>query len=541
MQAAAPLHALRPADNLNAVSQRSERLTIVLIVLGFALSALLTVNAILPYVDEGMLFSPARNLVLHGHMGTSIVDETSELRVGMSLRGISHYTYQVLPVYFLVQAPWYKLFGFGLLQMRLLSLALGVVALLCWYSIVRDLTGNRWAALVTLALLATNNQMVNASAFGRNDMLCVALASLALMSYFRWRERNFLLAIGLGHLFAALSLFTHPSGILPAAALVLVPVLFDRSRIRWSALPLAAAPYVACAAGWGLYALQAPDVFREQLATNAANRLYGLTEPGRALLTELRMRYLQEYGFEPGANGAARLKILILLSYLTGIVGTLVIPALRRQRGVRILLSIAAANFLIYTVFEGTKQTFYLPSVIPVYAALLGILTTFLFRRRGWLGWGLAGLVAITVLLNVSRTASVIREDAYHRSYAPAIEFLRRAAKPDELVMGSTELAFGYGFDSRLIDDHRLGKFSGKRPDFIVVNQRYEELFDYQRHARPELDAFVRDVLAHCDKIYDHAGVRIYRRRTFAAAEPLVGPGRRTAPVAPDRSPVAVA
>ena len=80
-----------------------------------------------PWSDEGWFASPAYNLAYHGYMGTSIL-ESVEPR-GQQ-KGIDKYTYWVMPLDIVAQAAWYRILGFGLFQMRMLSAFWGLVAIL---------------------------------------------------------------------------------------------------------------------------------------------------------------------------------------------------------------------------------------------------------------------------------------------------------------------------------------------------------------------------------------------------------------------------
>src|SRR5262249_18800864 len=68
----------------------------------------------------------------------------------------------------------------------------------------------------------------------------------------------------------------------------------------------------------------------------------------------------------------------------------------------------------------------------------------------------------------------VVSVNAYHRTYLPAVAFLDSILKPDDLVTGTAELAFHMGFyNPQLVDDLWLGRWSGKRPTIVVVDDWY--------------------------------------------------------------------
>ncbi len=486
------------------------------IVLYFAAIALYTGRHIAPYVDEAMVFSPARNLVLHGYMGTSVIDTTSELREGMSLRGIDRYTYQIMPFHFLVQAAWYKVVGMGLFRMRALSALFGVFAILAWYVIIARLSGNERAALLAAALIATDNVVINAGGFGRCDMICASLSAMAIASYVTLRERNLTLALIAGHCFAAASVFTHPAGMLAALALVWIPIYLDRARLRIAFAPMVALPYLVAAGLWGLYILQAPDIFAEQLRTNVAGRLYGISQPWRAVIAEIQMRYLWEFGLRAGDGMVAHLKLFIFAVYVFAFFAVWFTPRLRERRGIRVLLMLVISNLLVFTFFEGTKQGFYLVDVVPLYVGLFSIWIVDAWKNRPALKPVLAAVLLAFVSLQLMRTVSVNRKDRFDNEYERVVQFLQQNVPQSRLIVGSCELAFERGFESDVVDDHRLGYFSGKRPDVVVVGERYREMFDSMREKHPELYRYVDQLLAsQFVAVYDEHDYKVYFRRSL--------------------------
>ena len=466
-----------------------------------------------PYVDEAMLFSPARNLIVHGHMGSSIIDVTSELREGMSLRGIDRYTFQIMPFSFLAQAAWYRAAGMGLFQLRMLSALFGILGLLAWYTIFSRLGQNSAAALLALVFISTDFVFVLAGAFGRNDMIAASLAAAGIGSYVYWREKRFLRAVFMSQCFVAASIFTHPAGLLGLSAIVIVALSLDRGRIGIKALLVAPVPYIVAATAWGLYILQAPDIFAEQLRTNAANRFGGFSAPFQAFWLEIRMRYLAEFGLRDGDGGAARLKLILLVLYFAGPLLVVLTPALRQRRPVRALLWIAAADFLIFAITEGTKQGYYLVHVLPLMEGLLAlwIAETWTARRR--LRPVLAGVALVFVGMNLLRIGGIWHKDRLHNEYGEAIAYLKGNTAPSQRIVGSCELAFGLGFDANLVDDHRLGYFSHKQPDVVVVNDRYRELFARMKVYKPEVAAYVEELLrSRFTRRYDRNGWQVYVR-----------------------------
>ena len=130
----------------------------------------------------------------------------------VKLSGIDHRTYSATPLDFLVEVPWYAVFGFSLFSVRALSAAWGLVALLAWYGILLAVSDDRRVALLAVLLLACDYFFVNRAGDGRMDMMSAALAALAALAWLHWRDRNWPVAVFAANAFAAAAVFTHPNG-----------------------------------------------------------------------------------------------------------------------------------------------------------------------------------------------------------------------------------------------------------------------------------------------------------------------------------------
>ena len=105
--------------------------------------------------------------------------------------------------------------------------------------------------------------------------------------------------------------------------------------------------------------------------------------------------------------------------------------------------------------------------------------------------------------------------NTYEARYVPAVDFLRKHAAPDAFIMGSAELGFGLGFDRNLVDDIQLGAISGKKPDFIVVEENYSSIFASFKSERPHVYKFINNrLMQEFQPVYSHFDYRIYTRRS---------------------------
>ncbi|MFH1676696.1 MAG: hypothetical protein ABIC40_06690, partial [bacterium] len=209
-----------------------------------------------------------------------------------------------------------------------------------------------------------------------------------------------------------------------------------------------------------------------------------------------------------------KLKLLILICYLAGVVGSIFVLRNKSRKDDRILLWLAILFFLSMTILAGNKMPRYLIWAIPFYISLLSV------SAISWAGLSKKSGIAIMIILSglfILQTGVNVRriiKDKYRNIYIPAVEELKSLDKGSALIMGPAELAFSFGFDSKVIDDPSLGYFSGKRPDIIVVDPRYSNWFDRFRKIQPETYEHIEALLENeFDKTYQNVKFKIYVRR----------------------------
>jgi 4-amino-4-deoxy-L-arabinose transferase-like glycosyltransferase len=439
-----------------------------------------------PTCDEGWFASPAHNLATRGAMTTTVIEEAN---LSMTT-GIHTYTYWIMPLNVLMQAAWYKFFGFGLFTMRSISVLFGIVALLAWFSVIRSLTGDERLALLALVLIAVDFSFIRSSSNGRMDMMCAALNALALASYLKLRSTSFDAAIVVSSSFVAAAGLTHPNGLLGLMALLVFTLSFDRKRLRFKHLALASVPFAIGAACYAPYVLHNPRLFVTQLSGNGGGRLWGLSNPWAALKTEIAERYV---GISSGANP---LKTILTLIYGASIVLAVATREVRQQKCYRALLIIAALWFGYFTFFEGTKLYLYLVHPAPVYVTLLAAVIRTWWSRGRVFRLAAATAVIGAVAVGLAGSAFVMLRDSYHKNYLPAMSFLNQTVGADSLVFGTSELSFGLRNYDTLLDDKWLGYHTSRKADLIVLDSRYEQEQQAAAKREPEILQHVNHILS---------------------------------------------
>ena len=482
---------------------------ILAVYLGLGLATALTRA---PWQDEAWFGSPAWNLASRGFMGTTILDPASSTWKSVVLTGIDRHTYWVMPLSILLNSAVFRVFGFGSLAMRLPSLAFGLLFLFAWRTILRRLRAAPGVCGMALLLIAVDFHFQSQAADGRMDAMTAGLGYAALASYLALRERRWMAAIALSQTLAAASVFTHPNGAILAVLLAVTTLVLDRKRIGPAALALAALPYLAIGAGWGLYIAQDPAAFRAQFLGNAAGRGPTITTPVVALTMEVVHRYLYNFGLAPWTSASGRLNLVPLLILLAGTVLCFTVRDIRRHPGYRLILAWTAITACYFTWFEGLKTPFYLIYLTPLYSVLCAVGALWLWERRPRARVPVAAAVAVLALLQGVRTLAIAARRPRQNTFAPAVRYLREHYTPATFIMGDGSLMFGLGPGWNLLDDFRLGYNSARRPDVIVIDAAWEDRIHMLRELHPPVWEHTQRLMAGYREVYNQAAYRVLQR-----------------------------
>lgn len=460
-----------------------------------------------PLCDEGYYGVPAHVLSVTGALRNPILESA-----GIDyLRGIDRALYWMAPMGVVLQAGAFKVFGFGLLVQRELSVVCGLGALLLWYLALRSLAPDRVAALATV-ILSADFVFGGLSSLGRSDIISLFFAMAALAGYMHWRERSLTLALAVANTACALSGMVHPNGGIAAVLSVAVLALYlDRTRLRWSHLCIVAACYGVLAVAWGLYIAKAPDLFQAQFLGNVANRFAGPMTLSRLVKGEV-IRYLSAWSLE-NARGVKLARYLLPVSYLFAILFCLLSTGVRRRS--RVLLLMFAAISLSLVFGEGSKQGWYLVHLTPLFAAFLAIAASSLWESGHIPGRVAAAAQLGIVLLGVGSLAYTAGNRNLQRVYQPTIAFLNAHVGQRDLLIAGSEFYFGLQCRTCLRDDSNLGAISGRRADYIVLSPDYDAHLAQLRQTTP---ATCRDIERRLSmeykEVFRMVDYRVLRRAT---------------------------
>jgi 4-amino-4-deoxy-L-arabinose transferase-like glycosyltransferase len=483
---------------------------VVLVYLGLGLTDVFTRA---PWCDEAWFGNPAYNLAYKGFMGTTVLEPSGSTWKSVKLTGIDRHTYWVMPLNLLFNAVGFRVFGFSIFSMRLLSLLWGLIALCAWGAILWKLTGQPLLTMGSLGLIAVDYHFLLQASDGRMDVMTVALGWSGVAAYVMLRERSFPLAVAVSQTLAAMAFFTHPNGVILALILAATTLYFDRTRVRIGTVAMAAVPYLAIAAGWALYIARSPADFLAQFLGNAADRGPIVTTPLEALRLEISHRYMDNFGLAAWSSPTGRLNVIPLLMFLAGVAACLLVSEIRQPRGTRLLLIWTAIVVVFLTELEGLKTHYYLIYLTPLYSILLAVAVRYMWLRRPRWRWALSAAMLLFVGLQVARTPSAAWRNRRQATYDPAVQYLRAQFDRHTFIMGGAGLIFGLGPDWTLLDDAQLGYHSGKRADVVVIDPSWADSIQMTQTLSPPLHAFVSHLLAtEYREVYHRGGYRILVR-----------------------------
>ena len=414
-----------------------------------------------PYGDEGELASPAYNLVHRGHLEVTQWEGARE----------SHKAYWMPPVFFLAQAAWEMVVGFGVVQFRLGTVLWGLILLLVVGSIVRKITDDSLLAALIAFALGCDYTYVQHAGVGRCEIMSAALAIGASAVYLRLRDRSLPLAVFMSHALMTLSGLTHPvGGMMWMPCLIGLQLWMDGRRLRWKDYAIGALPYFIGAAAWGAYILQDPAEFKRQFfgISLSQHRFAGLADPLTAVRREAE-RFLAYYGVRANVPWAVRLKALLPVGYLIGVMGAALMPAARKQSLIRGCFLVLCAQLFILTFIEGTKQSHYIVHVIPPLVALLVSVMWILFKSQPARRSLLATVGLLFVVIQVGPIVFRIHENPYHKNWLPAIEAARPFVAQKLLVIGGPEFGMPFDFPDNVVSWTDYGYMHKRVPDVVLT------------------------------------------------------------------------
>lgn len=471
----------------------------------------------IPGTDEGFFANPAFNLLTKGSFATTVLETFAT-----PFKGMERHTYWIMPLQPLALSLWYRVLGFGVFSTRSLSIVWGLVALVSWFIIVRSLFKRTSLAFLLLTLLSCDYIFIVCASSGRMDMMSAALGFAGFATYLRLRERSLTWAIFVSQALIVMSGLTHPMGLLPFFGLIFLSLYFDRKRLGFKHLAIAFIPYVIGAVAWGSYILQDRQSFVSQFFANAmmgsdentGSRFVGLFSPWTGLRLELTQRYVANFGLGRRDTNASHIKILFLVLYVVGSLGSLLVHEIRRTANYKILLGVTGAYFVGLTIFDAQKNYYYLVHIVPFYLTMCALFISWCWARPVLLGKIVVLALTGIVVVEIAGLGYRIRRDNFKNSFQPVARFLKQNTTAQSSIASNPGVALGLGFPENVLNDPLYGYYSGKRFDYIVIDPESAFTIDSSKDRdRQVYDYTIRLLADEYNRIYDHGSYTIYSRK----------------------------
>lgn len=462
-----------------------------------------------PSSDEGMFADPALGLITRGRLASSIMDET-----GTAFAGINRHTYYMPPLHFVLLSGWYKVFGFGLFQTRFLSGGFGLLLLAAWFAMLGGLRiqSASWFVLA----LALDSGFVVACSRGRMDLACAALGLSAIAAYLTLRERSFWVAVLASSSLIVLSGLSHPCGIFYLIDTIALTLWLDRKRWSWRVGMLALTPFILGAAAWGAYISEDPTDFVRQFTANAtvSDRLGFFSAPLGALYREAAVRFGFGHEFQSMVRDPAILiRTLTSVVYLLPPIFWLVNRDFRKAAPIGPILLVGSINFLLLTILDGQRSTFYQIHLLPPLNAALVAWFLWAKTRPRWRTIAIPIVIGWT-LLQVSVAVYRGSRDAYRNDYLAVVNFMRSHIDGNtRAVFAPQEYGFQLGFGPLLVTDMRLGFLSGRAAEMIVTTEAYNGDLRYLEQFEKPLADHIRRTLGRYCLAYNTKSAQVFLPR----------------------------
>lgn len=475
--------------------------------LALALAAMKT-----PWCDEGWFANAAFNLANHGYMGTNL-QEPSGHYLNAYLSGIQERTYVVPPVYLVTLAGWLKLWGNSLIAMRSYAILWGLMGLVALAGLVWQLTADRSLAILATAMTAIDFTYLFTATDVRMESMVLALSVVSWAAYLHLRRSDLARAVLVSHTLLALACFAHPNAALFGVGWLYLFWRHDRTRVSLRLLAVSALPYLLLAAAWGIYIAQSPDDFVAQFFANAgeSNRFKYFWKPWLNLMYEVGARYLGHFGMYPlWASPMPGFMVLVPLMYVAALFHLSRKGELRRRLGELWTLGLTIIGLLTFLISYKVQN--YITYTIPFWNVMLAVwllhglerrrahsyLALFVALQLGCLGWRLAGHREAA---DYARTARVMKDQLQH----------------GRTVIAPATMGFAVGFDG-FQDDARLGRWSGQRPDMLVVDRWYTLFHGTYGDKEQGSARHVKKMLTEEYGLAQHFGdYRVYLRKRLVA------------------------
>jgi hypothetical protein len=457
-----------------------------------------------PYIDDGFYTLPPYSRITRGDWGSPELEPSGFVLINIDkpMTGIDRRTYNILPLASYLQAAWYSIFGWGLVQQRLISTLIGLLGIAVWFDLVRRMSRDAILAGLAALLISFDWVYITGSTSGRMDMLGQTLGLLALYVHERCFASRPLLARLLSAAFLAATAMVHPNAFAVWCAVYMVRSALDWRQINLAQVGTFAVPVLAVLGLFGFWISYDFQAFRDQLTVQGTFRIASIN-PNEWV------RYFQMYGLLPRPLTRDMAKVLPLITFLLAILLLILKPRkLTPASGFRTAIWLAVSAALTLAVVDSTKWPAY--GIHP--APWLSVISAYVLRPL----WTNSGRLLVTSWLCLYASvpclsaAYVAKHNAMDTVYRPAVAALQNLTPTGAVVFAPPE--FRFAFTGPFLFDVRLGFVSGRSVPAIAVEKEYLDVtLAWARNHNPALFTHVEQLVHHiCSIRYENEKYAVY-------------------------------
>jgi 4-amino-4-deoxy-L-arabinose transferase-like glycosyltransferase len=468
-----------------------------------------------PWCDEGLMTHPAINLYRHGRLVSTTLIPTGFPYI-RNIPSVNQYTFWLPPLYLTALAGWMQVGGDSIFWIRCFSAFCSLFLIWAVFQMVKVVSESYAAAMLAAVLVATDYTIILSAVTARPDMMTAALGYCATAVYLLLRPKSVRVAVFCAGTCVACACVTHPMGAVYTGGLILICCAYDWRRLTKSDVAIGILSYLVPFACWGLYVLESPSVFIQQIKAHVGPRTEGLRSPINAILSDFVHRYWNYYAYA-SAGGLGRFKIVVLIIYLCGFAAAILVRDIRQRPVGRILILLIALYYVEIAVLDSFGWPHYMVHLIPLFAAVLAVVVVWARSHVRLPSAALPVFLTAFIALQLGGHVLKLRANTYATEYVPTIRFLKQRASPQTVIVGGPELAFGLGEGYRLVADARLGVFSHVSPELIVLDPFHPGPSLFER-SEPEVAQATKELLANQFHVVATYGIyRILERNSVSA------------------------
>lgn len=413
------------------------------------------------WTDEAWFSNPAYNLAFHGFLGTTMMPD---------FYNIAHYTYWQMPFYMVLMAISFKLFGFGIIQARMISVVLGFFTVLFTYLLGKELY-NKKIGLLASILLIVNPLFFLVARQARMDIAVTCFTLIALYFLLKaLKVNNFKYYIVVG-LFAMLSVLSHPNGLFGVICIALIYFVYHfrnlKSRIRLKEIGcmvlssiLLVTPYL-----WYI-SLDFPD-FMSQFKANILN---SANSPLINLLTEY-IRYLWTFNLFDVAEGQIVVIVLIIMACLV-FLGLIYIFKNRSEFRGKFLITILAVHVFLFAFLISQKYaTWYLGIILPYFSILIALPSLWGLNHKKGIQTSIIVVLCLFIAINALGLVNILYT-TNDRSYQAIYYDVEKYVPNGSIVLGDPALWVTLHDNYSYYDYHNLSVSTSKKVgvEYLLVD-----------------------------------------------------------------------